>query len=41
MADNEIDAISGATITTKAVTNIVNTGVDLYNSVFAGEEAAK
>lgn len=41
VADNEIDAISGATITTKAVTNIVNTGVDLYNSVFAGEEAAK
>lgn len=41
VADNEIDAISGATITTKAVTNIVNTGVDLYNSVFAGEEAAE
>lgn len=41
-ADNEVDAISGATITTKAVTNTVNSAVDLFSSLFAeGKEAAK
>ena len=31
--DNEIDAISGATVTTKAVTNAVNTGLLYFQSV--------
>ncbi len=32
-SDFEIDAISGATITTKAVTNAVNTGLEFYASL--------
>lgn len=32
-ADNEIDAISGATITTRAVTNAVNAGLGYFNTV--------
>lgn len=32
MAENEIDAISGATITTNAVTNGVNTGLYYFNT---------
>lgn len=32
-ADNEIDAISGATVTTRAVTNAVNTGLYYFRSV--------
>ena len=32
-SDFEIDAISGATITTKAVVNAVNTGLDFYASI--------
>ena len=32
-SDFEIDAISGATITTKAVVNAVNAGLALYNSL--------
>lgn len=32
-ADNQIDAISGATITTNAVTNGVNTGILAYKFV--------
>ena len=35
-ADFEIDAISGATITTKAVTNAVNTGLAFYGSLGGG-----
>lgn len=34
-ADNEIDAISGATITTKAVTNAVNGGLEAAKELFA------
>lgn len=32
-AENEIDAISGATITTRAVTNAVNAGLNYFNTV--------
>ena len=32
-SDFEIDAISGATITTKAVTNAVNTALDFYRAI--------
>lgn len=32
-ADNQIDAISGATITTKAVTNAVNAGLNYFHTV--------
>lgn len=35
--DNEIDAITGATITSRAVTNGVNDAVDFYNSNLKGE----
>ena len=35
-ADNEIDAISGATITTSAVTNAVNTALAYFNDVLGG-----
>lgn len=35
--DNEIDAITGATITSRAVTNGVNDAVDFYNSDLKGE----
>lgn len=34
--DNEIDAISGATITTSAVTNAVNAGIALFESTQEG-----
>lgn len=35
--NNEIDAISGATITTTATTNAVNAAVDMFNTVLKGE----
>lgn len=35
-ADNEIDAISGATITSNAVTNAVNTAIIYFNNVLGG-----
>ena len=35
-ADNEIDAISGATITTNAVTNGVNAGLYYFQTVLGG-----
>ena len=35
-ADNEIDALSGATITTNAVTNGVNAGIAYFNYVTGG-----
>ena len=35
-ADNEIDAISGATITSNAVTNAVNSAVKYFNEVLGG-----
>jgi electron transport complex protein RnfG len=35
-ADNEIDAISGATITSNAVTNAVNTAIVYFNNVLGG-----
>lgn len=35
-ADNEIDAISGATITTNAITNGVNAGIAYFNSIAKG-----
>lgn len=35
-ADNEIDAISGATITSNAVTNAVNTAISYFNNVLGG-----
>ena len=35
-ADNQIDAISGATITSNAVTNAVNTAVLYFNNVLGG-----
>lgn len=35
-ADNEIDAISGATITTNAITNGVNAGIVYFNSIKEG-----
>lgn len=35
-ADNEIDAISGATITSNAVTNAVNTALLYFNNVLGG-----
>ena len=35
-ADNEIDALSGATITSTAVSNAVNAGLDFYQSVMKG-----
>lgn len=37
-SDFEIDAISGATITTKAVTNAVNAGLGCFNSLGGGAE---
>lgn len=36
MADNQIDAISGATITTNAVTNGVNAGLYYFQTVLGG-----
>ena len=36
--DNEIDAISGATITTNAVVNGVNAGISLFKGVLLGEK---
>lgn len=38
MSDSEIDAISGATITTNAVVNGVNSGLLFFNSVLTGSE---
>lgn len=38
MNDSEIDAISGATITTNAVTNGVNAGMNYFYSVLSQEE---
>ncbi len=35
--NNEIDAISGATITTTATTNAVNAAIDMFNTVLKGE----
>lgn len=35
-SDNEIDAISGATITSNAVTNVVNSAIAYYNDVLGG-----
>lgn len=35
-ADNEIDALSGATITTNAVTNAVNSGISYFKSIEGG-----
>lgn len=35
-ADNEIDAISGATITTNAVTNAVNAGLAYFENIVGG-----
>lgn len=37
-SDNEIDAISGATITTNAVVNGVNAGLGLFNDVLLGQK---
>lgn len=37
-SDSEIDAISGATITTNAIVNGVNSGLLLFNSVLTGSE---
>lgn len=34
--ENQVDAISGATITTKAVTNAVNAGLELFHTVLLG-----
>ncbi len=36
--DSEIDAISGATITTNAIVNGVNGGLIFFDSVLAGNE---
>lgn len=36
LADNEIDAISGATITSDAVTNAVNSAITYFNNVLGG-----
>lgn len=36
VAENEIDAISGATVTTKAVTNAVNGGLKVVQSMIGG-----
>ncbi len=38
MSDNQIDAISGATITSRAVTNAVNGSVTLFHTVLLGGE---
>jgi len=35
-ADNEIDAIAGATITTNAVTNAVNEAINIYHEIVGG-----
>lgn len=37
-ADNEIQAITGATITSNAVTRCVNSATDIYNNVTGGEQ---
>lgn len=36
-ADNEIDSIAGATITSKAVTNSVNLAIELYQEITGGD----
>ena len=38
-AENEVDAISSATITTRAFVNGVNAGLEYYRMVYAGVEA--
>lgn len=38
MSDSEIDAISGATVTTKAITNAVNGGLKLFSQELKGKE---
>jgi len=35
-ADNQIDAIAGATITSKAVTNSVNQAMTVYDAIMGG-----
>ena len=35
-ADNEIDALAGATITSRAVTNSVNLAIDIYKELTGG-----
>ena len=35
-ADNQIDAISGATITSRAVTNSVNYAIEAYQQITGG-----
>ena len=40
-ADTEIDAISGATITTNAVTEAVNAGIAFYQANFGGADSAQ
>ena len=36
-AENEIDGVSGATITSSAAVNAVNAALDFYNSAMRGE----
>jgi len=38
VADNEVDAISGATITTNAITNAVNAGLYYFNKNYGGAD---
>jgi electron transport complex protein RnfG len=38
-SESEIDAISGATITTKAVTNAVNGGMEAFEELLKGGSA--
>jgi len=38
-SDNQIEAISGATITSKAVTNGVNAGVLYFQNVLKGAQS--
>ena len=35
-AENEIDGVSGATVTSKAVVNAVNAALDFYHNVMGG-----
>ena len=37
-AENEIDAITSATISSDAVTNAVNCALEMYNTIMSGEE---
>ena len=36
--NNEIDAIASATISSNAVTNAVNSALEIYNEIMSGEE---